>query len=111
MHPKIADRFDLTLECIRRFYAGESSLLTAALARYPAFFELSGDFSGYVEFFLLQDLLADDRSTVRYFAPFKDFLTSPLPATVTDYIAFRAKTITFVRARNDRIAQYANALG
>ena len=35
-HPRIADRFDLTLECIRRHYLGESSPLAAALQRYAA---------------------------------------------------------------------------
>lgn len=30
-HPRIAYRFDLTLECIRRHYRGEASLLTAVL--------------------------------------------------------------------------------
>jgi hypothetical protein len=58
----IADRFDLTLECIRRYYLGESvppGPLSAALARYPEFFALFGGFAGFVNFFLLQDLVAD----------------------------------------------------
>lgn len=49
----IADRFDLTLECVRRYYLGESSpgLLGDTLARYPAFFALFGDFAGFADFF------------------------------------------------------------
>ena len=48
---RIQDRFDLTLECIRRFYAKEDSPLAAALARYSDYFELFKDFRGYVQFF------------------------------------------------------------
>lgn len=36
LHPRIVDRFDLTLECIRRHYIGDSSPLGAALTRYEA---------------------------------------------------------------------------
>lgn len=35
---KIADRWDLTMECIRRFYSGESSPLDCALQRSQEFF-------------------------------------------------------------------------
>jgi Family of unknown function (DUF6994) len=34
----IDDRFDLTVECIRRHYLGEPSPLSDTLARYPDFF-------------------------------------------------------------------------
>ena len=60
---KIGDRFDLTLECIRRHYQREESPLSRTLSSYREFFELFGDFRGYVEFFLLQDLVAE-RDTV-----------------------------------------------
>jgi hypothetical protein len=33
-HPRISDRFVLTLECIRRHYIGEPSPLAQTLARY-----------------------------------------------------------------------------
>jgi hypothetical protein len=39
----IADRFDLTLECIRRHYLNDSSPLDETLARYSDFFELFYD--------------------------------------------------------------------
>ena len=35
-HPSIADRFDLTLQCIRRPYRGERSPLTEPSARNEA---------------------------------------------------------------------------
>src|SRR5262245_29413319 len=63
-HPRIKDRFDLTVECIRRHYLHEESPLSTTLARYADFFSLFGDFRGYVEFFLLHDLVSDDCSAV-----------------------------------------------
>jgi hypothetical protein len=39
----IADRFDLTLECIRRHYANESSPLAETISRYAEFFALFTD--------------------------------------------------------------------
>jgi hypothetical protein len=47
---KIDDRFDLTLECIRRFYLGLTSPLHNVLSRYRAFFSLFGDFPGTLTF-------------------------------------------------------------
>jgi hypothetical protein len=103
-HPKIEDRFDLTLECIRRHYeGGPRSPLTDVLERYGHYFELFGSFRGYVDFFLLQDLVVDDYSAVRFFAPFTEFTTSGLIASVEEYEPYRALTLQFVRGRNARI--------
>jgi hypothetical protein len=68
----IADRFDLTLECIRRHYLDQWSPLASMLSRYADFFALFGDYRGYVRFFLLDDLVTDDGS-VRFFMPFDNF--------------------------------------
>lgn len=57
-HPRIKDRFDLTVECVRRHYLDEQSPLSDTLARYSDFFGLFGDFAGYVDFFHLQDLVS-----------------------------------------------------
>ena len=46
----ISDRFDLTVECIRRHYARQSSPLGETLARYNDSFALFEDFSGYADF-------------------------------------------------------------
>jgi len=105
-HPRIKDRFDLTVECIRRHYRDESSPLSATLARYADFFGLFGDFRGYVEFFLLQDLVTEDCSAVRFFTPFEDFNTSPLPGSVAAYMDYRQFAIGFIEARNQRILEY-----
>jgi hypothetical protein len=101
----IGDRFDLTLECIRRNYLGETSPLAATLGRYAGFFALFGSFTGYVDFFLLGDLVAPD-GTVRFFLPFEGFVTSPLPRDVESYREYRARSIEFVNARNRRIDGY-----
>src|SRR5215510_7039385 len=68
-HPRIKDRFDLTVECIRRHYSGDQSPLSATLERYADFFSLFESFEGYVDFFLLQDLVTRDYSAVRFFVP------------------------------------------
>jgi hypothetical protein len=99
---KIRDRFDLTLECIRRHYSEVWSPLSSVLARYARFFALFRDFRGYVEFFLLQDLVSDEFSAVRISKPFDDFKGSPIPS-VHEYGAYRSASIAFIEARNQRI--------
>lgn len=100
----IADRFDLTLECIRRHYAGEDSPLETTLSRYADFFGLFRDFKGYTKFFLLDDLVNDDGS-VRFFLPFADFgTTSPFPGDLDEYRAYREAAMAFIAARAERMA-------
>jgi hypothetical protein len=101
---KIADRFDLTLECIRRYYGGrqQSSPLEAALDRYKEFFALFCDFKGYVDFFLLQDLLKDD-GTIDFFHDFDAFKTPAVPQDETEYLKYLGKSNSFISARNARI--------
>ena len=57
----IDDRFDLTLECIRLFYLGQKSPLYGTLLRYKNFFDLFDNFIGYIHFFLLEDLIDDNK--------------------------------------------------
>ena len=102
---KIADRFDLTLECIRRHYLGVRSPLGETLARYRDFFALFEDFREYVEFFMLQDLVTDDGCAVRFFMPFDDFNTSSVPRDGEAYKEYRHLSIEFIKARNGRIGQ------
>lgn len=106
-HPSIADRFDLTLECIRRHYrgdVGDSYPLGDSLMRYHDFFALFGDFTGYVDFFLLQDLVSKDGETVKFFTAFDDFKTPAVPQSVDAYRDYRRRSMEFVQARNRRIA-------
>lgn len=106
-HPKISDRMDLTLECVRRYYRQEDSPLAAALGRYPGFFALFGDFHGYVDFFLLQDLVSSDCQAVRFFTSFNDFSPPAIPRDLDAYLGFRRLSIEFTEARNRRIDQLA----
>jgi hypothetical protein len=106
---KIADRFDLTLECIRRHYQGQPSPLGGTLARYRDFFALFESFKGYVEFFLLQDLVTNDCSAVTYSMPFDDFKTPSVPKDFDTYVEYRRRSMEFVAARNRRIERYAAA--
>jgi hypothetical protein len=103
---QIKDRFDLTLECIRRHYVGQPSPLGDTMARYADFFALFDDFSGYVEFFHLQDLVEPDASAVRFFTPWEDFSASPAPGTLAEYNLYRESAIAFIDARNQRIAAH-----
>jgi len=98
----VSDRFDLTLECIRRHYSGEGSPLSSTLARYGDFLALFGDFRGYVTFFLLDDLVTDDLD-VRSFMPFDDFRPPSVPQDVGAYEEYRRLSIEFIEARNHRI--------
>ncbi len=103
---RIADRMDLTLEGIRRHYLREESPLSAVLNRYADFFTLFENFRGYVDFFLLQDLVTEDRDHVRFFAAFADFTTPALPQDLPTYREFRRRSIEFVLARNQRIERW-----
>ena len=107
-HPRIKDRFDLTLECIRRHYTGGQSPLSDVLARYAEFFQLFESFQGYVEFFLLHDLVGPDYSAVRFSAPFSGFTDSPVPSTLQAYREYRDRAAAFIEARNARILSSYN---
>jgi len=102
----ISDRFDLTLECIRRHYLGQSSPLDSVLLRYADFFALFNDFNGYVNFFLLGDLVSEHQQ-IDFFMPFDDFRSSPIPTNVETYREFMKRSINFVAARNNRIERYS----
>ena len=100
---RIADRMDLTLEGIRRHYQGEWSPLADVLARYRQFFAAFGDFRGYVDFWLLQDMVTDDYSAVRFLMPFDDFKPPAIPQDFDTYREYRRRSIEFIEARNRRI--------
>ena len=104
MHPRIMDRFDLTLECIRQWYQGEESPLYIHLERYKNFFQLFESFKGYYTFFLLNDLVDEDTSSIRFLLPFSDFgKTSPLPVDLNEYLVYRENVVKFANARSKRM--------
>jgi hypothetical protein len=106
---KIKDRFDLTLECIRLFYENIESPLSSVFHRYMEFFNLFCDFKGYVDFFLLQDLVSTNYSSVKYHLQHTDFEESPLPQDINDYLEYRENTIKFIIARGQRMLASASA--
>lgn len=97
-HPRIQDRWDLTLDAIRRFYLGGTSPLASTLDRYTGFFELFGSFDGYVKHFLLDDFL-DASGGVRLLLP-----ESPvLPSDLATYARYRQQNLNLFKARRLRI--------
>jgi hypothetical protein len=104
---KIADRFDLTLECIRLHYLGMPNPLDETLKANANFFNLFGSFSGYVDFFLLQDLVTPDYAQIKFFTDISNiFENSPLPQSMEEYLIYKQRNIDFLNARNARIAKY-----
>jgi hypothetical protein len=100
----ICDRFDLTLECIRRFYQNEQSPLYDTLTRYKDFFDLFINFRGYVDFFLLQDFI-DKEERIKFSLPFDNFNRPALPQTGDEYRNYKICTIGFMNSRNKRILE------
>ena len=111
----IADRIDLTLECIRRHYTGEpDSPLADVTTAYKDFFELFGQreqgFKGFVEFFHFQDLIApgSDYQKIEYFLEPNNFKHSGTPATTLEYIEYRENVLAFIKKRSGRMAKWVN---
>jgi hypothetical protein len=99
----ISDRFDLTLECIRLYYLGEDSPLFEHLRRYQSFFDLFVTFKGYVDFFLLQDLV-DDHYRVLFWLPYESFDDYQiLPTTKEEYLSYKSNVMNFIEGRNLRM--------
>ena len=111
-HTQICDRFDITLECIRRFFCGIESIpdFDDTLKRYDFFFKLFGSsnngFENYCNFFLLQDLVSDDYKEIKYFIRFNGFINNPFPKCEETYMEFIEKTTEFIKKRNVRIKEW-----
>lgn len=105
---KIQDRWDLALECIRRFYNGEESPLTECLKQDADFFDLFVDFQGYINFFFLQDCVTPDYKRVLFWLDNEDFNDEPLPKNPQDYFNFIDRELDFVSNRNKRIKSFVD---
>jgi hypothetical protein len=102
---KIGDRFDLTLECIRRHYSKEASPLDKVLSRYENFFQLFMTFEDYVNFFFLNDLVDSKYRKIQLFIPeIEPFSRLPFPQSVEEYVQYKSRSMEFVARRNARIS-------
>jgi len=101
----IDDRFDLTLECIRLFYLGQKSPLYDTLLRYNNFFDLFDNFIGYIHFFLLEDLI-DENKKIKFYLPFDHFKTRPTFSNTKEYLLYKKGVMNFIKSRNKRIENY-----
>ena len=101
----IDDRFDLTLECIRLFYLGEESPLYITLLRYKEFFDLFDDFMGYINFFLLNDLIKENHN-IKFYLPFDGFKTRPTFSDISQYQSYKKGVMEFIKSRNKRVEEY-----
>ena len=106
----ICDRWDLTLECIRRFYKGEGSPLYSTLLKDQAFFDLFVDFKGYVDYFYLQDCVSSDYSKVNIWLGRGDFTENPLPHSVEQYRSWIGSEMDSLDKRNGRINEYLRSM-
>ncbi|RYB93712.1 hypothetical protein EUA93_04675 [Nocardioides oleivorans] len=111
----ISDRFDLTLECIRRHYLDlVPNPLAAVLTADREFFRLFGvgqeGFEAYVEFFHFQDLVVGNN--IKWFDESAEtewsFSSAALPGNDHAYRRHLDNVLAFVTARNQRIARWAS---
>lgn len=102
MSSKIADRMDLTLEAIRRHYSDDLTPLTETLNRYADFFELFQTFDGYVDFWLLNDLV-DENYEVKYFLPFDNYERNAAPKDLDEYLQLKTASVDFLSSRTARM--------
>lgn len=107
MHRKIRDRWDLSLECIRRYYVGEESPLSKQLEKDAGFYGLFNDFRGFVEFFYLEDCLTDDGQVLMYTGG-KPFESPVFPQSIDEYWEFLRRELKLVEKRNRRIDKSVN---
>ena len=114
---KIKDRFDLTLECIKRFYASIDNPddgiidnpLYETLDQDRAFFSLFDGFRDYVNFFFLDDLVKNDNVKF-YFGEYDDdvFNHSALAWNQSEWEQMLENQLKFLDARNTRIHKFCN---
>lgn len=103
----IADRMDLTLECVRRHYAGEpGSPLAAVTNAYADFFALFDGFKEFVDFFHFQDLVTPDYAQIHFYLPFANFQRAGTPSTTEEYVRYREATLDFIDQRSRRMAKW-----
>lgn len=109
-NPYICDRWDLTLECIRKYYNNEENPLYGVLLAEREFFDLFVDFKGYVDFFFLQDCVSKDYQSVVRWSKIDETEKYPFPKTVEGYLLWIENQLQFVKKRNERIKEFIKQL-
>lgn len=109
----IADRIDLTLECVRRHYLGLPSeeYLGGAIRAYADFFDLfQGGFEEFVEFFHFQPLVSP--RGVRSLLNMADVLEgyrfdrNAAPSTTEEYVTYRNNSLAVIAERGRLMADW-----
>lgn len=114
MNAIISDRWDLTMECIRRYYAGdEDNPLQKTMDLDRDFYELFVDFKGYVDYFYLQDCVSEDYNSVKLWCGDTFFEGSGRgrPKTLDDYTEYMDNQNSFLKNRNERIKEEVSKRG
>lgn len=90
------------VNCSLSFGRYKPSPLSNLLSRHEEFFNLFKTFEGYVNFFLLQDLLRD--SKVKFFSDQEvPFSRRPAQSNPDEYLVYASRSMGFVANRNARI--------
>lgn len=106
---KVHDRFDYSLECIKRYYdKNEDNPLLKAVEKSSKFFDTFDSFKEYVDFFFLNDLV-DENYNVISFTDTIDF-DCAIPKTKESYIKYLKNTMTFVKKRDLRIKDWCDRI-
>jgi hypothetical protein len=103
---KISDRFDLTLEYIRRYYVGQARPLSETLAGTSSRYSRT---SAGTWTFSCSRISSPSIARREGLPRFDDFKTPSVPKDVETYGEYRRRIIDFVQARNRRIEGYAAA--
>lgn len=116
-NPKeLRDRFDLTLECIRRFYEEKNSFnpLDSILSKNSDFFALFKNFKSYIDFFYLNPLI-DENYKIKCFISRNTedlkngrFPEDGFPADEQEWFELYINQLIFVAKRNEIINQTFN---
>lgn len=97
---KIKDRFDLTLDCIKKQYADKDNPLSWVLRKHwEDFFDRFNGFNEYINFFMLEDYLDEKDNVVRFI----DNKYHILPQTLEEYDEYIRRISAVIEKRTKRI--------
>jgi hypothetical protein len=108
LNRQIADRLDLTIECVRRHYAEDESPLTPVLEDAAQFFDLWPDWRTWIRWWLLDDLV-DAKGRIHWFLPFTEFgREQAWPSTSQGWRAYRDRCVEFIDRRAARMTSLSS---